>query len=108
MQKYYDADELTALIKTQKDNKKSAKYVLDDLLEKHNTPKIERLYICDGKVDGKIPLDKYKEYRKKSIHNPESNEMTFGKYDVVIDEVTRKPVKGGDGKPIRLKSKALD
>ena len=36
LQKYYDADELTALIKTQKDNKKSAKYVLDDLLEKHN------------------------------------------------------------------------
>ena len=108
LQKYYDADELTALIKTQKDNKKSAKYVLDDLLEKHNTPKIERLYICDGKVDGKIPLDKYKEYRKKSIHNQESNEMTFGKYDVVIDEITRKPVKGGDGKPIRLKSNYIE
>ena len=108
LQKYYDADELTALIKTQKDNKKSAKNVLDDLLEKHNTPKIEGLYICDGKVDGKIPLDKYKESRKKSIHNPESNEMTFGRYDVVRDPVTGKPILDNDGNAIRLPSNYIE
>ena len=108
LQKYYDTEELTTLIKAQKENKKSAKYVLDELLEKHNTPKIEGLYICDGKVDGKIPLDKYKEYRKNSIHNPESNEMTFGKYDVERDSITGKPILDADGNAIRLPSNYIE
>ncbi len=77
-------------------------------MEKHNTPKIEGLYICDGKVDGKIPLDKYKESRKKSIHNPESNEMTFGRYDVVRDPVTGKPILDNDGNAIRLPSNYIE
>lgn len=108
LQKYYDAEELTTLIKAQKENKKSAKYVLDELLEKHNTPKIEGLYICDGKVDGKIPIEKYKEYRKNSIHNPESNEMTFGKYDVERDSITGKPILDADGNAIRLPSNYIE
>ncbi|MBQ8678975.1 MAG: hypothetical protein IJ530_04345 [Treponema sp.] len=108
LQKYYTNEELTSIIKQQKDNNKAAKYVLDEMLEKHNTPKIDGLFICDGKVDGKIPTDKYKEYRVKSIHNPESNEMTFGRYDVERDPVTGKPIKDADGNVIRLPSNYIE
>lgn len=101
LQKYYDAEELTTIIKSQKDNKKAAKYILDRMLEKNNTPKIDGLFICDGKVDGKVPIDSYKNYRQKSIHNPESNEMTLGKYDVERDSVTGKIIKDENGKPIQ-------
>ena len=101
LQKYYDAEELTTIIKSQKDNKKAAKYILDRMLEKNNTPKIDGLFICDGKVDGKVPIDRYKNYRQKSIHNPESNEMTLGKYDVERDSVTGKTIKDENGKPIQ-------
>ena len=62
---------------------------------------IDGLFICDGKVDGKVPIDMYKSYRQKSIHNPESNEMTLGKYDVERDSVTGKPIKDADGKLIQ-------
>lgn len=34
----------------------------------------------DGKVDGKIPIEEYKRIRETSIHNPESDSMTLGKY----------------------------
>jgi len=38
------------------------------------------LKVENGKVDGKIPLKKYLKYRKMSIHNPDSDTMTLGKY----------------------------
>ncbi len=100
LQKYYTNDELIEVIKKHKNNKKAPKYILDRMLEKNNTPQIDGLFICDGKVDGKVPIDMYKSYRQKSIHNPESNEMTLGKYDVERDSVTGKPIKDADGKLI--------
>ena len=59
LQKYYTNDELIEAINKQKNSKKSAKYILDRMLEKNNTPKIDGLFICDGKIDGKIPVDIY-------------------------------------------------
>lgn len=108
LQKYYTNDELIEAINKQKNSKKSAKYILDRMLEKNNTPKIDGLFICDGKVDGKIPVDIYKEYRQKSMHNPESNEMTFGKYDIQRDEITGKPVKDSAGKTVGLPSNYIE
>ena len=40
LQKYYTNDELIEAINKQKNSKKSAKYILDRMLEKNNTPKI--------------------------------------------------------------------
>lgn len=38
----------------------------------------------NGKVEGKIPLDKYLKYRKMSVNNPDSDTMTLGKYEPTI------------------------
>ena len=36
--------------------------------------------VVDGKVEGKVPVEDYAEIRKESIHNPEADSMTLGKY----------------------------
>ena len=41
---------------------------------------INGLKVIDGKVDGKIPLEEYERIREMSIHNPDSDSMTLGKY----------------------------
>ena len=46
---------------------------------------INGLKIIDGKVDGKIPLDEYKDIFEKSIHNKNSHIMTLGKYRPTIN-----------------------
>ena len=43
-----------------------------------------KLSVENGKVDGKIPVDKYLDYRDMSIHNPDSDTMTLGKYEPTI------------------------
>ncbi|MDE7435790.1 MAG: LXG domain-containing protein [Lachnospiraceae bacterium] len=41
---------------------------------------VNGLKVIDGKVDGKIPLDEYEKIKEMSIHNPDSDSMTLGKY----------------------------
>ncbi|BAW17405.1 hypothetical protein SITYG_14260 [Streptococcus intermedius] len=43
----------------------------------------KQLRVLDGKVN-KIPLEEYEYYRLKSIHNPDSDTMTLGKYEPTI------------------------
>ncbi|EKU16710.1 LXG domain of WXG superfamily protein [Streptococcus intermedius BA1] len=43
----------------------------------------KQLQVLDGKVN-KIPLEEYEYYRLKSIHNPDSDTMTLGKYEPTI------------------------
>ena len=43
----------------------------------------KQLQVLDGKVN-KIPLEEYEHYRLKSIHNPDSDTMTLGKYEPTI------------------------
>ncbi|WP_155974084.1 T7SS effector LXG polymorphic toxin [Streptococcus ruminantium] len=47
---------------------------------------IGHLKIIKGKVEGKIPLKEYEMYRKKSIHNKDSDTLTLGKYRPTILE----------------------
>lgn len=103
LQKYYSDEELIFLISKQKNNNHSANVVLDELLAKNNVKQIDGMYICDGKVDGKIPLKEYKTQRKNSVHNKKSDTMTFGKYDIVKDS-NNKPVKDINGNVQRAPS----
>ncbi|WP_151621595.1 T7SS effector LXG polymorphic toxin [Streptococcus intermedius] len=43
----------------------------------------KQLRVLDDKVN-KIPLEEYEYYRLKSIHNPDSDTMTLGKYEPTI------------------------
>ncbi len=49
-------------------------------VDRESKTTINGLKIIDGKVDGKIPLSIYERYRKYSIHNPNSDTMTLGKF----------------------------
>ena len=40
----------------------------------------DNVSIVDGKVDGKVPIEDYEGIREKSVHNPDSESMTLGKY----------------------------
>ncbi|MFU0789012.1 MAG: TNT domain-containing protein [Virgibacillus proomii] len=49
------------------------------------TSKIDGLDIIDGKIGGKIPVEDFKDIRKASMHNIDSNSMTLGKYTPTIE-----------------------
>lgn len=78
---------------------KASKEVIEN-----GSKRIGDLGIRDGKVDGKIPLEKYNEYLEESIHNEESSIMTLGRYykDIEFQNGVKVPnpesyhVKAGD------------
>nr|WP_217635443.1 hypothetical protein [Evansella caseinilytica] len=47
---------------------------------------LDNIKIIDGKVGGKIPVDDFKEIRKASLHNVNSDSMTLGKYTPTIEQ----------------------
>lgn len=60
---------------------------IDDVAEaavRSGNGTINGLEVIDGKVDGKIPLAAYEKYRVDSVHNPNSDIMTLGKYEPTI------------------------
>ena len=46
---------------------------------------IDGIKVIDGKVGGKIPLEDFQEIRKVSIHNPDADSLTLGKYTPTIE-----------------------
>ena len=46
---------------------------------------MDGLEVIDGRVGGKIPIEDYRELRKLSIHNKESDSITLGKYRPTIN-----------------------
>src|SRR5690625_982573 len=46
---------------------------------------IDGIKVIDGKVGGKIPLEDFQEIRKASIHNPDADSLTLGKYTPTIE-----------------------
>jgi len=49
-------------------------------LDNIGVPKIDGYPIIDGRVNGKIPIEEYMEFRNSSLHNLEGESMTMGKY----------------------------
>lgn len=66
---------------------KGAESAVEDagkVVEGGSSSTINGLKIIDGKVDGKIPTPLYEKYRVDSVHNPDSDTMTLGKYEPTI------------------------
>src|SRR5699024_1852391 len=46
---------------------------------------IDGIKVIDGKVDGKIPIESYKQIRAESVHNVDGDALMLGKYTPTIE-----------------------